>query len=74
MRRRTVYVNEIKTSLTDAEYERLLAYQAAFDVPTVAEAARKLLRQGLFGMVPNLPLNLLSSSEGMGQVGRRVAA
>jgi hypothetical protein len=67
MRRRTRYVNEIKTSLTDEEYEALERYKAIFDVPSDADAARKALRLMLFGMVGNLPPNLVFSSEEPGQ-------
>jgi len=74
MRPRTKYVNEIKTSLTDEEYDALLAHMSIFDVQSAAEATRKAVRLMLFGTVGNLPANLLARSEEIGQTGRRVAA
>ena len=74
MRRRTRYVNEIKTSLTDEEYEALQRYKVIFDVTSDADAIRKFVRQSLFGMVGNLPANLLLSSAETGQNGTKVAA
>jgi hypothetical protein len=73
MRRRTKYVNEIKTSLTDEEYDALLAHMSIFDVQSAAEATRKAVRLMLFGTVGNLPANLLGRSEEIGQTVHRVA-
>lgn len=74
MRRRTTNVNEVKTSLNNYEYQKLQGYKAVFDVQTDADAVRRLVRQSLCGMVPNLPPDLLHVSEEVGQVGQRMAA
>jgi hypothetical protein len=74
MRSRSKSVNEFKSSLTDEEWEDLGMYMEIYDVPTVADAARKAIRQLLYGTVGNLPKNLLSRSAQNGQVDRRMVA
>ncbi|MFT0167516.1 hypothetical protein ACLKMY_00610 [Paraburkholderia mimosarum] len=66
--------NEIKTSLTDEEYEALQRYKAIFDVTSDADAIRKFVRQCLFGTVGNLPANLIFGSEEIGQTRTKVPA
>jgi hypothetical protein len=74
MRSRSKSVNEFKSSLTDDEWEDLGMYMELYGVPTVADAARKAIRQLLYGTVGNLPKNLLSRSAQTGQEDRRMVA
>ena len=74
MSRRAEYRNELKTTLTDREYDGLQAFKSLHGIRSDADGVRRLVQLQLFGAVGNLPANLIDRSEEYGQTRTLAAA
>jgi hypothetical protein len=66
---RAPYRNEVKTRLSDDEYDALLRYQAIHGVESISAALGRCVRLSLFGVIGMLPTNISGLSEEVAQNG-----
>ncbi|MGN6589341.1 MAG: hypothetical protein ACTHKE_03515 [Sphingomicrobium sp.] len=74
MSRRTEARNEVKTRLSDREYEGMQAFKALHGIESDSAALARITSLLLFGTVGNLPANLIDRSASAAQFGTLVAA
>lgn len=74
MSRRTEARNEVKTRLSDREYEGMQAFKALHGIESDSAALARITSLLLFGTVGNLPANLIDRSAGAARLGTLVAA
>lgn len=74
MSRRTEARNEVKTRLSDREYEGMQAFKALHGIESDSAALARITALLLFGTVGNLPVNLIDRSANAAHSGTSVAA
>lgn len=71
MARRAAFRNEVKTRLTDDDYEALLRYQELHGADSTSAALSRLVRMALFGVLGILPAHLSGVSDDASHSGTR---
>ncbi|WP_131753569.1 hypothetical protein [Burkholderia vietnamiensis] len=74
MSKRAEYKNEVKTRLTDEEYDAKQTFKALHGIDSDAAALARITRLLLLGVVGTLPARLVGVSADVGQIGPRVRA
>jgi hypothetical protein len=74
MKKRAEYRNDVKTRLTDEEYEAMQTFKALHGIDSDSAALARIARLLLLGVVGTLPANLTGVSSISGQSGRRQVA
>lgn len=71
MKRRAAYRNEVKTRLSDEDYEALMRYQVIHGADSTSAALQRLIRLSLFGVIGILPSDLSGVSATTSHIGPR---
>lgn len=66
---RVPYRNEVKTRLSDDEYEALLLFQRLHGVESASNMLRRCVQVALFGLIGSLPADISGISAGASHPG-----
>ncbi|AYY96928.1 hypothetical protein EGY19_05325 [Burkholderia multivorans] len=69
---RAEYKNEVKTRLTDEEYDAMQTFKALHGIESDSAALARITRLLLLGVVGTLPQQLVAVSADAGRIGPKV--
>ncbi|WP_186224600.1 hypothetical protein ACN262_08405 [Burkholderia gladioli] len=74
MSRRPEFRNEVKTRLTDEEYDAMQAFKAVYGIESDSAALKRIARLLLLGFSNTVPTRLVGVSADLGRNGPAVRA